>query len=133
MIIVLNNDLEYYYRIDYLVYGSVDEWGYSKGRGTLKLRLFRYRVLKHTPKGVWLDMGHPDLNKFVRTNARKRWACPTVLEAHKSFIARKSSQIRILKSQLYNVDRALGIAKNLVINKNTEIIEPSWCDSKVLN
>jgi hypothetical protein len=69
----------------------------------------RYRVDRHTPKGVWLDLGYPP-EKFVLKGARKRWACPTEGEAMESFLARKRRQRTLLRAQLDHVEQALALA-----------------------
>lgn len=72
---------------------------------------YEYEVIKQTPKGVWIEtlVGN---KRFVKTEARKRFACPTKEEALESFKARKTRQARILKAQLRNVEMALDIANN---------------------
>lgn len=69
-----------------------------------------YKVLKHTPKGVWLDTAifvpwaetsfgeRP--KKFVKRDTRKRWACPTKAEALESFLQRKRRRVEILTAQI---------------------------------
>ncbi len=71
--------------------------------------LKEFSVVKHTPCGVWLSVYGS--RKFVKTKARKRWACPTKEEAMESFLARKSKQKRILSSQLDRVERAISLIK----------------------
>jgi hypothetical protein len=83
----------------------IDEWDSPCGEGRIELRLFAFNVAKETPKGVRLDNG-----RFVRTSARKRYACPTQAEALESFISRKNRQRRILKAQLKSVDTAISLA-----------------------
>lgn len=56
-------------------------------------RVEYYRVKRHTPCGVWLDMGYGVKDKFVLNNARRRFAYPTEAEALDSFIIRKLRQI----------------------------------------
>lgn len=65
----------------------------------LSLYLWRFQIVRRTPKGVWIDIGYGDL-KFVRLDARKRYACPTLEEAWESFDARKARQVSILTNQL---------------------------------
>lgn len=64
-----------------------------------------YEVLKHTPKGVWLhtpfeNNGVHGPKKFVRRDTRKRWACPTKMEALESFLQRKRRRVSILMAQI---------------------------------
>lgn len=74
----------------------------------------RYRILRRTPKGVWIEMsGFPFTDKFVLLYGRKRFAYPTKEEALTSFIARKRRQIGICKYQLEVAERAMEIAKDI--------------------
>lgn len=64
-------------------------------------------VISATPTGVWIDvLGR---KRFVKLNARKRYACPTEAEALESFRARKRRQIRILKHNLAAAEAALWL------------------------
>jgi hypothetical protein len=65
-------------------------------------------VVKVTPKGFWLD--YYGSRKFVRAEARKRWAYPTKQEALESFIARREKQLKILRSQISESTLFLGMA-----------------------
>jgi hypothetical protein len=67
-------------------------------------------VAKETPCGVWLDVYC--VRRFVLRESRKRFACPTEAEALESYVARKQSQVKILKSQLELAERRLSEAKN---------------------
>ena len=66
---------------------------------------YQYPVIKETLKGVWLDVY--GVKKFVLTDARKRWACPTQEEALFGFIKRKEKQALILRGQLEAVEAIL--------------------------
>ena len=82
---------------------------------TVHITCHEYRVVKHTPKGVWLYTG--DLNahmgkRWCRRDAYKQFACPTKEEALDSFIARKERQIRILKRQTRDAEDALQLARS---------------------
>ncbi len=96
----------YFYRFEDVVYAaSLDEFDNPTGPGRLEVVSRRYRVVKTTPCGVWLDIG-----RFVKTSGRKRYACPTEAEALVSFQARKQRQLYILRAQASRVERALAIA-----------------------
>jgi len=96
-----------WYRFEDVVYASMlNEYDEPTGPGRLEVVLRSYRVVKATPCGVWLDIG-----RFVKTAARKRFACPTEAEALESFVARKSRQLSILEAQAGRVERALGMAR----------------------
>jgi hypothetical protein len=97
---------------------SLDEYDRPMGRGTIQLHLREYAVIKTTPKGVWLESqqyrftrGVISDRRFVLREARKRFACPTKEEALVSFLARKNRQLRILKSQIRDVEDAILLAK----------------------
>lgn len=77
---------------------------YVDAYGTECVRLVRYEAVRRTPCGVWLvrhtrDRLAVEEARFVLRNARKRWACPTIEEARKSYKQRKLAQMRILKRQ----------------------------------
>jgi hypothetical protein len=63
----------------------------------------KYYVDKITPKGVWLSRNGGDyrglkaLPRWVAFNTFKQFACPTLLAAYESFLARKKAQKRILE------------------------------------
>lgn len=106
---------EYLYRYqDWQASGGVDEWGYSLGPSKTYVSLMTFRIIRTTPKGVWINYGCTE--KFVKLDARKRFACPTKEEALESFLARKQRQKRILSSQLQNVVSAIHIANGFKNN-----------------
>jgi len=90
---------ELFYRYDF----------YNIVRVTLELNTFE--VLRHTPKGTWLDMGYEN-KKWVLRDARKRFAHPTKEEALVGFLARKRRQLKILKTQVTNVEAAIRLGEN---------------------
>lgn len=105
-----DQDLGVWYRYENFRWAApLDEWDNPMGPGTPDIRLIECRVLKVTPKGVWLDTRFGD--RFVRLNANKRYACPTKAEALESFIQRKRRQIRILSRQLEDAEIAIQLAK----------------------
>lgn len=84
-----NTEPEFWYR-----YADVNT---SDG---LCIMLREYQVLRHTPKGVWLNMPTgKDGKRFILRSARKRVACPTLEEAKKSFCARKKRQCFYAEAQ----------------------------------
>jgi hypothetical protein len=103
-------EVEVYYRYEnHNVSLEVDpETGESHGHG-VHVTLDEYLVLRHTPKGVWLDMGQM-VGRFVRYDARKKFAHPTREEALSSFQERKRRQIKILSGRLRDARAALTIA-----------------------
>jgi len=107
------SDDEYWYRYDGICYAPIpDEFGECYGIGDRVLRRTRYLVLKHTPKGVWIEYSgrwHTD-KRFILREANKRFACPTPKEALESFLARKIREKRIYLARLKDVDRFIELA-----------------------
>lgn len=97
-----------WYRYEDRRYGSFDEFG-SRTYVYVRVEERTYEVAKVTPKGVWLDFGWQ--RRFVRHDARKKFAAPTREEAMASFLARKERHARILRAQLEQVEDALAIAR----------------------
>lgn len=102
-----------WYRIeDYRTAAPLNERDEPSGPGSSEVRVVELVVTRETPKGVWLDYrivpGFP--RRFVRRNARKRWACPTMKEALASFRARKERQLRLLRAQIDHIECALAKA-----------------------
>ena len=97
---------EYWYRCeDYRTAAPLDEFDNPVGQGSLHVKMRRLKVLKHTPKGVWLDdYGN---RKWVSKDAKKQFACPTLEAAKHSFIMRKKRQCQILQARLKTATEAL--------------------------
>jgi hypothetical protein len=99
-----------WYRVEaQLVSAGVDEFDNPLGPSQVRICVRKYPVVKTTPKGVWLDV-YGD-KRFVRREARKRFACPTEQEAHLSFIARAERRCRILEAQTATTRRGIALAK----------------------
>ena len=98
-----------WYRCDGTSYAAlVDEFDNPAGCGRPGVNTHPMKVIRETPKGVWLEaFGAP---RFVRTDARKKYASPTEEEAILSFIARKRRQSRILTAQLETVKELTDLA-----------------------
>ena len=85
----------------------------AHGPSSCAIRLMEFKVVKTTPKGVWLSRksGLDDFTdsykRFVRRDAVKRYACPTIQEAKESFIARKERQVGILSAQKKHAKQAI--------------------------
>jgi hypothetical protein len=96
-----------WYRVTEICFAPpLDEFDEPRGRGRMDVIVMEYPVTRYTPKGVWLDLFGQA--RFVRTLARKRWACPTKAEAWESFKARKRRQRAILRAQLERVEECLA-------------------------
>lgn len=108
--------IEVYYRYEDVRYAAlIDEWGVAEGPGRLEVKLREYPVIKKTKKGAWINARYG--RRFVLDNVRKTYACPTIAEARKSFIARKTRQAGIYRARLRQAEEALTI-----INKTKEFI-----------
>lgn len=102
---------EIWYRFEDKLYAApVNEDGDMGGPPRVDVTLFKYRVVKHTPKGVWLSLYFDD-RLFVLKSATRRFACPTLHEALVSFMARKKKQARILRRRAAYADEAVAIAR----------------------
>lgn len=101
--------IEFWYRYEDKAYAApLDEFDNPIGSSSLEIELRKYLVLSHTPKGAWIDLGFMQGKKFVRKDARKRFACSTREEAKESFIARKGRQIRIHQATVDRAKRAIA-------------------------
>lgn len=90
----------------------LDEYDMPSGPGRAEVRLRAIPVLKVTPKGVWLACSTLYSEKrFVRREARKRFACPTKEEAMESFIARKNRQRQIYSARVRHINEVLNLVE----------------------
>ena len=97
------------YRINYLLVGNgVDGFGEPYPVYNIKLTLERYKILKPTPKGVWVQCyRNKGGKKFVNLCAHKKFANPTVAGAKTDFIVRKKKYINIMKSRISDTEEAI--------------------------
>jgi hypothetical protein len=102
-----------WYRYEDVRHASIDDFG-DAGETYVQIYQRTYKVSKVTPKGVWLSYFFiGGAGRFVRLDARKRFAHSTKEEALESFKARKAAQVRILERQLSLVRHALWQAERL--------------------
>lgn len=81
---------------------------------SMRLYLKEFPIIKETRCGCWISLGY-SFKKFVKLNARKKWAHPTPEEAMAGFRARKERQLRILKGQMLRTQAALYLqAENAI-------------------
>lgn len=104
---LVNSNVTKYYRYEDSLVHSWDYEYETITHSRVVVNLKEFDVIKHTRCGVWLDVF--GTKKFVKTKARKRWACPSRREAYESFLARKKKQKRILESQLDRVEQSIHI------------------------
>lgn len=97
---------------DRLTAPPVDEFDNICGESQLHVYYYTFPVVKVTEKGVWLNVYGS--KRFVLTDARKRFATPTVEEAFTSFKARKDKQIRIYTSKIQNAKHAINLAEKKI-------------------
>ncbi len=101
------------YRYEEWVTGNgVDDYDDPYPGYNLEVILKEYKIIKRTPKGVWIrlyDYYCGEIPKrFVRLSATKKYACESKEEAYESFKARKNRQIAILSEQLQRAIEALN-------------------------
>ncbi|RWI48375.1 MAG: hypothetical protein EOR34_10775 [Mesorhizobium sp.] len=92
--------------------GLVEDGWYryeDSSSSTPSIHLRRLRVLRETPKGVWLDDYVQE--RFVLKDANKRWAYPTIELARASFLIRKRRQVQHLKIYLEHAEAVLAAAE----------------------
>lgn len=97
---------------DHCFAAMCDEFGRSEGKGTVRVLELEYEVLKETAHGAWINYGCG--KRFVKLNARKRFACRTKAEAIASFLARKARQRKIYEARLEQIDEALNDVKRFI-------------------
>lgn len=108
----------FYYRVeDYRTAPPVDEFDNPYGPSEQNLRVRKFKILKETKKGVWIEIqtGYP---RFVNGTTRKQFASPTLEKAYESYIARKRSQLRILSQQAKWAEIGIRLA-NKALGKPT--------------
>ena len=85
------------------------------------LEMYWFAVMRRTPKGCWILADQGD--RFVRLDARKRFATPTIKEAVESFIARQRRRERIYTHRLQQTKDNLYNATQY-IKKHFPEVEP---------
>ena len=119
---------EYLYRYDHVATADWDEDSCMARNRRIRLYLSRYKIVKRTEKGTWIDMGGYTVSgkhfgpkdKFVLTQARKHYACETLEEALKSYQRRKVLQIGYLSTQQADAERGLDLAEDYDVEADRE-------------
>ena len=99
-------------------------------RGGPAIRLFfrTFGVVRHTPKGVWLN--EYGVQRFVLKDARKRYAYPTKELALESYRKRRESYIKRLKNYLHRAEGGLAVANALTAAELEKLRQqdesPAW-------
>lgn len=96
-----------WYRIEDRRYSVADEWGDHSYTRT-EVVLLKFNVASYTPKGVWLRQFFA--KRWVRYDAHRRFACPTVALALESYLARKRKQAAIYQARADNARRNAELA-----------------------
>jgi hypothetical protein len=92
-------DIEVWYRVEVQGYNDHE----------FDIHYVEYRVINHTPKGVWLKAY--DGKRFVTGNCRKQLALPTKQLALRDFIFRKKAHIRHLEIKYRMAHNAMHYAE----------------------
>lgn len=97
-------DVHVWWRVEIRSYSVIidaerEEYGTSR-----HIEFHWFPVLRLTPKGAWLQTDPFSTvlqdNRWCARDARKRFACPTPVEATESALARRSRRARILENTL---------------------------------
>lgn len=134
---------EYRYRYEETWYApGVDEDGsIIRGSSSVTIHLYRYRVIKHTRCGVWIDRYPvfsslpvpPGLkpnrkdHRFINERARKRYAWPSKELAMSSYLARKARHLKILKAQARRVSHLFELIDG---NRGVELEDGSIAERR---
>jgi len=112
----MNDSQQVLYRYEYSPVASfTGDDDFAKLPPRVEIYLQTYSIIKWTPQGAWINMCGD--RKFVLLTAKKRFACPTQIEALESFIKRKKVQISYLNKKMHNITTALNKAEALLIDK----------------
>lgn len=85
-----------------------DDWQETSVGASLRMSVERFRILRRTPKGCWIEANGRKAERFVLDGNGKRFAYPTLELAMDSYRIRKRRQIQYLAAQL---ERAEGYSK----------------------
>lgn len=109
---------DFLYRyVDRIVSAGVDEFDNPLGPGKVEIYLRKLPVLKHTPKGTWID--DYGRKRFVLSQARKKYAALTIDAAQESFIKRKEAQRRIYLTRASQAAVAIEVMQRQSCKKPT--------------
>lgn len=98
---------EVWYRVEFHHYAPLcDEFDNPVGSGTRKIEVYEYKVLKKTPKGVWINCCLS--RRFVLNGSKRQFASPTKELAYEKFRKRKERHLEILMGQVRDVEWALS-------------------------
>lgn len=106
----------HWFRIESRHSASVDEYGDITSRYSDLLEQ-KFTIVKHTPKGAWLEVGFTGgPAKFVLRDMQHRaraFAAPTQQQAREDFRLRKLYRISKLQAQILRAQREIGLLGDL--------------------
>jgi hypothetical protein len=114
-----------WYRYEDVAYSIANEFG-EHGYSRIEVHLRKFKLVKRTPKGVWLIPWYEFVDetagwsylksvaRFVLLGAQRRFACPTQEEAETSFRARKKKQISIYQARIQRAEEALDTLERTI-------------------
>lgn len=114
--------MEVWYRFEEVTHGTgyTDEDGdwHRTGDSSVSIHVRELKVLKHTPKGVWLKVIDPYSDRrFVLKEVRKGFARPSIEAARADFVARKTRQAEIYETRARTARRAIKLAQRGEVRK----------------
>jgi len=107
----MTNDIAYRYS-DFSYAPPLNEFDEPCGISRSAIQVEKYRIIKYTPKGIWIEyISSFNDKKFILLSARKQFACLTKAAALISFKTRKTRQQSILQAQLKHLDAVFNLIK----------------------
>ncbi len=109
----------YLYRVEVVQYAApLDEFENPIGVGELKLDERKFRILKTTKCGDWID--NYGWKKFVRAEATRKYANRTLDGAYEDLRATKLKRIKILENKIRQNNRIVKMIEDRnELNKRT--------------
>ena len=109
------------YRVTHTKYApSLDQFDNPCGFGRVGINVHKYKIIRETPKGIWIDTGmewndfageYQPTKRFVLLTARKKFANPNIYGAYEDYIHRKQRQISILQHKIDDIKAGITGAK----------------------
>jgi len=122
----MTEEKKVYYRYDNFSYAApVNEFEISMGKSIPSIHISTFEVVKHTPKGVWIEIPWAKKRKFILNRSRKKYASPTKELAWESFLARKKKQLSILSYQKRHIQDIIHMIGTFKTPPNETVTEDS--------
>lgn len=108
------------YRYEVVLYSAgVDEFDNPLGPARPELKERHYKLLKRTPKGVWIrDDGSMRSKRFINQTRTKQFAHETREKALEAYIARNGCNQSILRGKLSHLEHMHARASILLLKEN---------------